>query len=491
MVCDNCNKNCCFFGIIATGSIALLFHIILVSILDLSLKKEGTIRNRILYETPIYDLDFSPSKPEDKNIKYVRSFYDFQGRDRKEYDSTKDEYKTVLIVKRKIARIYGYYFVYKKDERTYFDYLQNYTVDYGENCKDNYKKCGIFNVEGKILCLPDEEDCPLNGFAISQNPYDTQYINAGYNKFKVKDNSTNTDYYFYYTNNNINDNIITTFNLSNGFPCMNSSQRSWISVFNDEHEPNPTCKSKRDNRYTLIPGNITLKSLYSCNNITIKKADSSKINSEVNLYTRNFIDKNQDCITKFFSDVEEENNSYHNIEKAIRIINILCIMAIFFIILYSSMMCCCCRGWKYHWPFLIIHAYGIIIDILSMVIIYRDNLEYKCDNDSGFNTLINDIVNDSYKDSRSSVIALGVLSIFTLILNLIFSICLILNKNKNNNYGTNNIVYGYPPGIPAPVAVITPQTIYVQQAPINNNIGYATPYNYDNYDNYDKPKKIE
>ena len=80
-------------------------------------------------------------------------------------------------------------------------------------CKEKYKQCGIFNSQERILCLPNEEECPLNGFGISSEPSDPNYDN-NYKKFEVSDIITNKKYYFFYTNKNINEKIITTFKLS-------------------------------------------------------------------------------------------------------------------------------------------------------------------------------------------------------------------------------------------------------------------------------------
>ena len=74
-----------------------------------------------------------------------------------------------------ISKIYNKKFSYKKDERSFFEYNNDYSVDVGENCKDSYKKCGILNTEGRILCLPNDEECPLNDFVIAHTNKESDY----------------------------------------------------------------------------------------------------------------------------------------------------------------------------------------------------------------------------------------------------------------------------------------------------------------------------
>ena len=152
----------------------------------------------------------------------------------------------------------------------------------------NYKKCGILNNKGRILCLPEEEECPLNGFAISENIDDSKYI--GYSRATVKDSDLNKDYYFYYTNSNINGNIITNFKLSNGYPCAMSYEKSWITIFSNEANKNPICKTTvegklRNENYIKIEGSdISLKNLYKDNEISYTGSETDLDKIVVNLY---------------------------------------------------------------------------------------------------------------------------------------------------------------------------------------------------------------
>ena len=67
-------------------------------------------------------------------------------------------------------------------------------------CEGNYKKCGILDTMNNIMCIPTSEICPLNEIKTSLNE------------------NSNTVKYFYYnlyfTNQNINNSIITNITIS-------------------------------------------------------------------------------------------------------------------------------------------------------------------------------------------------------------------------------------------------------------------------------------
>ena len=457
-----CSRRCFVLAVISTGFLSIIFHILLISAMDFSLKEKNVIKEMIFSEAPIYNLNFNKNKPSSEK-KYIESFFEFKGKKERIY--VKDKESIEIVEKKNITKIYGNYFIYEKDERNYFDYKKDYTVGPGENCPQDFKKCGIFNNNGRILCLPTNEECPLNDFAISQIDNDINYLE--YEKYEVDD----FGYYFYYTNKKIDNKIITFFKLSNGFPCIDSSETSWISVFDNEVDKNPTCRKVidgeiRDQRYIEVPGSdISLLILYNDNEISLTNADPSQISKTVNLYVRNFFDKNEDCINKYFSDIEEEEQSYKQIEKKIIILSSISAILLFILIFYSALICCF-FDLNIYWFFLIIHIYGVVAHIISITSIYRQKLEYKCDDEEGFNNRINDIFNENYSNNRNFVLAMCIMSIITIIINLINTICLKRNKNRIN-MGLNNVAL---PSAQKPLPMMhgMQQPVYIQQGQVMN-----------------------
>ena len=296
--------------------------------------------------------------------------------------------------------------------------------------------------------------------------------------------------YFYYTNNRRDDNIIVSFKLSYLQPCYDSRESSWISVFHEELVKNPTCKTRdRDGnvlngKYFKVSDGISLKSLYNDNDINIENANDEIENSKVNLYARNFYDKNEECIEKYFSDFEDEEKTFQKLEIIIKILNIIS-MALILILVINSIKMKCNQTISLNWYLFIIHAYAIIAHVVSISLVFsKKKLKYNCDEDIGFNNKINDIFSSNVNNNSVLVLIMGIFSSIHLITNLIVSLCLKLNKKYAYNYAMENNMYPYPSGIENPIPMPMPmpmagmpQPIIVQQNLVNNNSAYTTPYN--------------
>ena len=410
--------------------LAMIFLCLLIGFIDFSIRNKDAIIESIFPESPIFNLTFKKTiSSYDRN--YVDSFYEFKGR--KEIN----EFSEVHISgAQNITKIYGHYFVYNKVERNFLDYLKEYSVGGGETCPNHYKKCGILNTQGRILCVPENEECPLNDFAISSSSNDANY--NGYQNQKVIDSLENI-YYFYYTNTKTDNKIITKFKLSKGYPCMLPTESSWIQVFSNEVEKDQDCKTdvggkyRDEKKYVQINGNgITIKSLYKDNGIDINDADRVKIESTVNLYTRNFDYKTEGCTFNFISDLENEEKASNKIQIAI--ICLCGISAAFFIFLtiFSFIGCCCFPKLNFPWSFLIMYIYGFIEIIISIILSSRMHLKYTCDEEK-FNNMINNDVNYNLDISLSYVLVMGIISVVFMGSSLIFFFCLKKNSTLYSN----------------------------------------------------------
>ena len=47
-----------------------------------------------------------------------------------------------------------------------YEYLLKHS---GEKCEENFKKCGILDTLGNIICIPKEDECPINDLIIDKN----------------------------------------------------------------------------------------------------------------------------------------------------------------------------------------------------------------------------------------------------------------------------------------------------------------------------------
>ena len=139
------------------------------------------------------------------------TFFEFKGREKRVGNST------ITYDEKSFTKIFNHKFFYIAKDKNYFDYKNEYSATSGNNCPDNYKPCGILDSNNRILCLKNDEECPLNGFGISLSEEDSKY--RGYKTKEVRDSIDGTVYYLYYTNNNVEGPVITEFKLSHGTLC--------------------------------------------------------------------------------------------------------------------------------------------------------------------------------------------------------------------------------------------------------------------------------
>ena len=102
--------------------------------------------------------------------------------------------------------------VKNKKELKYENLIRN-SVEYGNECKIGYKKCGILDSNNRILCLENIVDCPINKIIINDNlnsPNDYSYTTL----------SLNNNKYLHYTNEAINNPIVVNISISLGNFCM-------------------------------------------------------------------------------------------------------------------------------------------------------------------------------------------------------------------------------------------------------------------------------
>ena len=58
---------------------------------------------------------------------------------------------------------------------------QTLLANSGKQCKKDYKKCGILDTMGNIMCIPEEDICPINEVIIDLELNNITYIEQGYN----------------------------------------------------------------------------------------------------------------------------------------------------------------------------------------------------------------------------------------------------------------------------------------------------------------------
>jgi hypothetical protein len=102
-------------------------------------------------------------------------------------------------------------------EKIFYD--QNYESllkHSAEKCEVNYKKCGILDTYGNIMCIPKNDECPINDIKEDLCSRLNDYISKGYRVAYLKE--IREDYCLYYTNTKINNEIIIKMKISDEIP---------------------------------------------------------------------------------------------------------------------------------------------------------------------------------------------------------------------------------------------------------------------------------
>ena len=465
--CNTESKKCYQFFIIFLSFYILTFQAILFAFAENQVNKDE-IEAFILSERPIYD--FALKKNELTEEKMIQ-FFEFKGRKKQEGN------RTITYDEKNFTIIYGMHFYYDGKDRNYFDYKNKYSVPSGQSCDNDYQKCGILDSEGRILCLPKDEQCPLNGFGISKIEDDPNF--SGYN---VKE--TNYDIFFYYTNKNVEGKIITEFKLSHGQPCAKISENNWITYYSDEVNQDYRCQTSINGnlfnqRYDKVES-IGIKMIYLYKDNGLKDAPKYGFDEdeEVQLYVRNFNDMDEACVQGFLDDLSEEDKYYDSVFKTIRSLTGISLACSIAFVIYIITTCQCCCNVTFYSLSMVAPVYGMVVNIVTIGVINKSRVKYKCQLD-GFNEAIDEFVDDQYNNYLVNVI----MSIFSLVfysIQFLMTLCLKFMKNRAQpGIATSGVVpitpVGgmMPPVYPVPVTYGRQKMMYQNVMPAPNSYGFA------------------
>ena len=116
----------------------------------------------------------------------------------------------ITIEPKKINNIHiwdGNEFCIKTNNKSYIELL-NHTVNKNEECKRGFKNCGFIDTLNHKFCINEKKNCPINNIEISKSNVPP---NDG---FKYKTIPLKNNKYLYFTNENINNNIISSLTFS-------------------------------------------------------------------------------------------------------------------------------------------------------------------------------------------------------------------------------------------------------------------------------------
>ena len=355
-----------------------------------------------------------------------------------------------------IELINGKHFCYDKS-KTYRDLLYNgQIIKENEQCKENYKSCGIIDTLNQILCVKNEENCPLKDIHFGQNDDLTKY-------------TYDADSDISYNNNNYdgNNKIIGRLILNDGQPCLSDSEKLWKKFVSEEAgDGHLKCKKKlknveNDERYEAA-GQITYRQLYidnlndECKNLVLYKTGLDT----VTLYKREFLGIDKECDEKshITNDVYKKINNNQKKLRIFCLVEGILLFIITMILIPIAFRRSCIHIEKGFYIFTIVLGIFYIAAIISNSIftsaINKNDFEYKCSDE-----ISNEFFKKQNNNTKKSY-HYGIINImFDVLLILLFIILLIIrvkvdikkpnivqtyeNKVNYNNNQNNNLEPNY------------------------------------------------
>lgn len=121
-----------------------------------------------------------------------------------------------LVIENNLERYPTLYFDSNGNRSLYKYNYQTLLANSGKQCKKGFKKCGIPDTMGNIMCIPEEDICPINGVKIDLETNNITYIEQGYNFTFIK--NLTDGYILYYKNNETNNSIIIDIKYNEDIP---------------------------------------------------------------------------------------------------------------------------------------------------------------------------------------------------------------------------------------------------------------------------------
>ena len=191
-------------------------------------------------------------------------------------------------------------------------------------CKKGYKKCGILDTIGNILCIDENFACPINQINVDLKAERNKYLKKG--SKEIYNENLIYNYQFYYSNNSINNNITVSVLFSKSKPKYITVSNFAIdteayqdiigdlpSVNEENKEKNEVDKSIQDVIIGIVSssepvvGNV-LNVVFSLLSFSSKKYMPNKMMEEFKKYAEKRIKEEENIIDKYFINIGE--NAY-------------------------------------------------------------------------------------------------------------------------------------------------------------------------------------
>lgn len=193
--------------------------------------------------------------------------------------------------------------LYKSELNGYIFYLNNSVSKY-EDCQNWYKKCGKLDEMDNYLCIPNDEDCPINDIIIS-NEINDELLEHNYSYINISNNK-----FLYYTNSS-NKSVISKLKVAEGKLCMDRTYfyTDYPQYILDNNFKYYGCKHKINGEYyenIEVLDNRTKNEFYLDSNLSLLNYFAIwrydyplySLNANVSLYPKRYIGYNRNCLKK-------------------------------------------------------------------------------------------------------------------------------------------------------------------------------------------------
>ena len=217
-------------------------------------------------------------------------------------------------------KINSNYICVTRSNKTYIDLMKSKQILPKDNtCPYNFKLCGIIDTLENILCVPENEKCPITIADIEPNSNNER-------------------------NSTINTKILLTFKLNENItPCINPAEKTWRS--NNVLETDKKCSTKifgklYDERYEKINIiNTTKKELYKDNSLLDYYDNNLKLDEIIYLYARNFIGFKPESIDKYYHNYKNLISKQKKSNICVKILKIFVCLLLAVIVFPLIMFC--------------------------------------------------------------------------------------------------------------------------------------------------------
>jgi hypothetical protein len=220
-----------------------------------------------------------------------------------------------------------------------FTDFSKYSVVKGRSCFGSFRQCGLMDTLGNVLCVESKSECPINKIII-QNQVTAEPKDHNYTKIAL-----NNYFNLFYTNEAIDQPIITDIKLSEGNVCIDPSEinTNYPQYALDRDISSYKCKTKVngnafDTRFKIIDSE-NKRDLFSQNGITplitnLPHFPVLSLDATIGIYNRNFIGWKPSCFGDPFADPIIVNKLGDKMDSISSCKVVMCVFSVLMIIYF-------------------------------------------------------------------------------------------------------------------------------------------------------------